>query len=126
MARASTGPDTFLDTIRLQRAATELAYLRDSIARGLVDEAGLAREKMLLGKVRALRGRAIVQPVGRAPYPTLRRRRQPELTAYPPPSYPGPSGLGGNYPAPPAAGVPLGQTATQYSEVDPTWKPPGA
>jgi NADPH:quinone reductase-like Zn-dependent oxidoreductase len=37
---------------------------------------------------------------------------------------------GGNYPAPPiqthpGAAAPLGQTATQYSEVDPTWKPPG-
>ena len=42
------GPDTFLDTIRFQRAATELAYLRDAIARGLVDDAGLAREKILL------------------------------------------------------------------------------
>ncbi len=47
-----TGPDTFLDTIRMQRAATELAYLRDSIARGLVDDAGLAREKILLDKIR--------------------------------------------------------------------------
>ena len=51
-----TGPDTFVDTIRMQRAATELAYLRDSIARGLVDDAGLAREKILLDKIRALRG----------------------------------------------------------------------
>ncbi len=121
-----TGPDTFVDTIRMQRAATELAYLRDSVARGLVDDAGLAREKLLLGKIRALRGRAVVQPEGRAPYPALRRRREPAAVAYPPPSYPGPSGLGGNYPAPPpTAGVPLGQTATQYSEVDPQWKPPG-
>ncbi len=54
--------------------------------------------------------------------------------AYAPPSFPGPAGLGGNYPAaeaypapapvPTPASVPLGQTATQYSEVDPTWKPP--
>ena len=45
-----------------------------------------------------------------------------------------PAGLGGYYPAPvaappppgaPAPGlVPLGQSATQYSEVDPNWKPP--
>jgi protease PrsW len=121
-----TGPDCFLDTIRLQRAATELAYLRDSIARGLVDDAGLEREKLLLTKVATLRSTAIVQPEGRPPYPSLRRRKQAEVAAYPPPSYPGPSGLGGNYPAPPAVGgVPLGQTATRYSEVDPRWKPPG-
>ncbi len=122
------GPDAFLDTVRFQRAATELAYLRDSIARGLVDEAGLAREKILLAKVRLLRGTAVVQPVGRAPYPSLRRRPR-AVESYQPASYPGPSGLGGNYPAPPAigpvsGGVPLGQTATQYSEVDPGWKPP--
>ena len=56
-------------------------------------------------------------------------RRSRRLPSYPPPSFPGPAGLGGNYPAPstPAhpAAAPLGQTATQYSEVDPTWKPPG-
>jgi protease PrsW len=118
------GPDAFLDTVRMQRAATELAYLRDAIARGIVDDAGLAREKILLGKIRTLRGNAVVQPQGRAPYPSLRRSKQPAAIEYPPPSYPGPAGLGGNYPAPPS-NVPLGQSATQYSEVDPTWKPPG-
>ena len=43
------GPDAFLATIRMQRAATELAYLRDAMTRGLVDDAGLVREKTLLG-----------------------------------------------------------------------------
>ena len=33
------GPATFLATNRLQRAVTELAYLRDSMDRGLVDAA---------------------------------------------------------------------------------------
>jgi hypothetical protein len=69
----------------------------------------------------------------------LRQRRTRAIGAYAPASYPGPAGLGGNYPAPTAfpapvglpqgasaaATVPLGQTATQYSEVDPNWKPPG-
>ena len=151
------GPDTFLATIRLQRAVTELAYLRDALTRGLIDDTGQLREKELLAKIRAIRPEAIVLPEGRAAYPSLRRRRVGSLAAYAPPSYPGPAGLGGNYPAPVAfpapilappsglapgtvatmpgaatmppgasgaAAMPLGQTATQYSEVDPSWKPP--
>jgi hypothetical protein len=151
------GPDTFLATIRLQRAVTELAYLRDALTRGLIDDTGQLREKELLAKIRAIRPAAIVLPEGRAAYPSLRRRRVGSLAAYAPPSYPGPAGLGGNYPAPAAfpapilappsglapgavatmpgaatmppgasgaAAMPLGQTATQYSEVDPSWKPP--
>ena len=124
------GPEPLLATIRMQRSATELAYLRDAMARGLVDAAGQAREKILLHKMSALRGLAVTQPSGRAAYPAFRRRRAVEATpAYAPPSFPGPAGLGGNYPAPPPtshpAAAPLGQTATQYSVVDPTWKPPG-
>lgn len=135
------GPQAFLATLRMQRAVTELAYLRDAMVRGLVDEAGVQREKRLLARIRSLRAAAITQPEGRAAYPRLRRRRVPAAVGgYAPASYPGPAGLGGNYPAPlpaPAvapgpppgvpvtATVPLGQTATQYSEVDPTWKPPG-
>lgn len=133
-------PAAFLATLRLQRAITELAYLRDAMTRGLVDDAGVVREKLLLAKLQTLRAEAVVAPEGRADYPKFRRRTQPAAIAYPPPSYPGPAGLGGNYPAPtafppppaaavpgvpPAATVPLGQTATQYSEVDPSWKPPG-
>ena len=151
------GPNTFLATIRLQRAVTELAYLRDALTRGLIDETGQVREKELLARIRAIRPEAIVVPEGRAAYPSLRRRRVGALVRYTPPSYPGPAGLGGNYPAPVAfpapvlsppsglaagtaatmpgaatmppgasgtAAMPLGQTATQYSEVDPSWKPP--
>jgi RsiW-degrading membrane proteinase PrsW (M82 family) len=125
-----------LATLRMQRAATELAYLRDAMVRGLVDQAGVRRERVLLGRIRELRPRAVTQPEGRAAYPSLRRRRAPQVIGgYAPASYPGPAGLGGNYPAPaitaalpgvpPSASAPLGQTATQYSEVDPTWKPPG-
>jgi hypothetical protein len=133
------GPNTFLATIRMQRAVTELAYLRDALTRGIIDQTGRVREKELFAKIRAIRAEAVVLPEGRAAYPTLRRRRIPALQAYAPPSYPGPAGLGGSYPAPnafpappglpqgasAAASVPLGQTATQYSEVDPSWKPPG-
>ncbi len=132
------GPDAFLATIRLQRSVTELAYLRDAMTRGLVDQTGVEREKVLLTRIRAVRGRAVVQPEGRPAYPSL-RRRPAAAPAYAPPNFPGPAGLGGNYPAasaypaptgvpagvPLPASVPLGQTATQYSEVDPNWKPPG-
>jgi protease PrsW len=123
----------------MQRAITELAYLRDALTRGIIDETGRVREKQLLSRIRTIRGKAIIHPEGRAAYPSLRLRRTGALTAYRPPSYPGPAGLGGNYPAPSAfpaptglpqgaptaASVPVGQTAIQYSEVDPTWKPPG-
>ena len=126
------GPATFLATLRLQRAVTELAYLRDSMDRGLVDATGQRRERVLLGRLRTLRPRAVVEPVGRAAYPwhRLRRRagRYAAIPAYAPPAFPGPAGLGGSFPAPgaaPGAPGPLGQTATRYSEVDPTWKPPG-
>ncbi len=137
-------PGAFLATLRMQRAITELAYLRDAMTRGLIDQAGLDREKVLLARTRALRAQAVIQPEGRAAYPSL-RRRVTQLASYPAPSYPGPAGLGGSYPAPtafpppafpPPAGavpgvasaatIPLGQTATQYSEVDPSWKPPGS
>ena len=126
------GPATFLATLRLQRAVTELAYLRDSMDRGLVDAAGQRRERVLLAQVRALRPRAVIEPVGRAAYPwqRLRRRsgRYAAVPTYHPPAFPGPAGLGGSFPVPgaaPGAPGPLGQTATRYSEVDPSWKPPG-
>ncbi len=128
---AFLGLHAFLATLRLQRAVTELAYLRDAITRGIVDDAGLLRERVLLSRIRQLRPSAVVTPTGRAAYPALRRRPRPTAD-FPPPSYPGPAGIGGIYPAPatfPSPGapgaVPLGQTATQYSEVDPNWKPPG-
>ncbi|MDX6321702.1 MAG: protease PrsW [Propionibacteriaceae bacterium] len=133
-----SGRDVFTATLAFQRAMTELAYLRDSITRGLVDAAGLQREKVLLARARARRPLAIVHAEGRAPYPRLGRpaflRKEIEQApAYAPAGYPGPAGIGGNFPAPvqlpgaPAglASAPVGQTATQYSEVDPNWKPPG-
>lgn len=153
---AFLGPDAFVATVRLQRAMTELAYLRDAMSRGLVDRAGLHREKLLLARIRDLRGRSVLVPQGRAAYPQLWRRGIRAQPAYAPAAYPGPAGLGGNYPpaypaathpapvypapaypgpampvGPPPGGpaaptAPLGQTATQYSEVDPTWKPPAA
>jgi RsiW-degrading membrane proteinase PrsW (M82 family) len=124
-------PSAVLATLGMQRAATELAYLRDAMTRGIVDRAGLAREKVLLGKIRSVRGQAILNPTGRPNYPSLRRRSAASAIDYPAPSYPGPAGIGGYYPAPDPSvtnepgSAPLGQTATSYTEVDPNWKPPG-
>lgn len=128
------GPRALLATIRMQRAETELAYLRDAITRGLVSQAGLLREKELLARIRGLRDQAVIHPRGRANYPKLSRPAflggKPAQPAgqYAPPNYPGPAGIGGNYPAtgaPSTGTAPLGQSATQYSEVNPRWEPPG-
>ena len=128
-----------VDTFRIQRAVTELAYLRDAITRGLVDEVGLKREKDLIFAIRALRDSAVITPVGKADYPSLDRfkrrgaEQQPAVEQWAPPNYPGPAGIGGNYPeqasqpnTPVAGSAPLGSGATQYSEVDPKWGPPGS
>ncbi|MGI8768714.1 MAG: PrsW family intramembrane metalloprotease [Propionibacteriaceae bacterium] len=139
-----TGFQGWWDTVRIQRSATELAYLRDSIVRGIVDQGGLQREKDLFAKIRQLRFRAVVVPAARASYPDLRgrlRRNRP-ASGYAAPSYPGPAGIGGSWPAPSAGGwapppgpswappaaapgaAPLGPAATKFSEVNPTWGPP--
>ncbi|WP_152360410.1 PrsW family intramembrane metalloprotease [Microlunatus speluncae] len=126
------GPYQFIDTVRAQRTLTELAYLRDAITRGIIDDAGLRREKILLARMGELRGSAVIKPEGRAAYPKNPFRRKRETEDYAAPSYPGPAGIGGYFPAPTGApngspgSVPLGQTATQYSEVDPNWKPPSS
>lgn len=121
-----------LTTYRLQRALTELAYLRDSMARGLVDAGGMAREKELFAIIRRLRPNGIVEPRQRTNYPWSRPTADP---VWAPPSHTGSLGLGGHYPAPvtslpqaPAisAGLPLGSGETTYSPVDPRWKPPGS
>ena len=114
-----------LATFRVQRAETELAYLRDSIARGLVDDAGLRRERVLLARIRSARDAAVITPAPKAAYGRLKEQlpfRRKSAPSYAPPSYPGPAGIGGNLPAPGAA--PIGPARTQYSKVDPNWKPP--
>lgn len=122
---AFLGSDAFVATVRVQRAETELAYLRDAMTRGLVDDAGQLREKVLLATIRSVRGRAVIQPGRRAAYSNFTDlfRRGKTSPAYAPPQYPGPAGLGGSLPAPGA--VPIGPAATQLSEVNPNWKPPG-
>jgi len=108
----------YLATRELQRTLTELAYLRDAEVRGLVDQTGGARAHELIGRAREARATAIDDPRGlKLNLPRLRRRRQLD---FPPPSYPGPAGLGGSWPA--RTGSPVG--SPRYSAVDPKWGPP--
>ena len=84
--------------MRLQRILTELAYLRDGEVRGIYDEAGTVRARYLVEQAGQLRGVAIDDPRGLKL--SLPRFRRAGAVNYPPPSYPGPSGIGGNWPAP--------------------------
>ena len=65
-----TGPDVLLATIRLQRAATELAYLRDAMARGLVDTPGWSGRSCCCTRLRPARPR---DRAARAAGPRTRR-----------------------------------------------------
>ncbi len=69
--RLLTGnPRSFVSTVRIQWAMLELAYLRDGMVRGLIDEAGHIREKVLLRRIRELRPTARVGPPSQAPADT--------------------------------------------------------
>ncbi len=119
MVAATRGWKVFSATVRLQRVLTELAYLRDGQVRGIYDEAGTVRARYLVEQAGLLRGVAVDDPRGLKL--SLPRFRRPSTVNYPPPSYPGPSGIGGNWPAP--AGQPqIGSPG--YSAVDPKWGPP--
>ena len=106
----------WLATVRLQRAMTEMAYLRDAEASGLIDEAATLRALDLLDTIRAVRPAAVDDPRGQRlnlPRLSLPGRRQKTL---PPPS---PYDFGG-WPPPSAGSAPV----TGYSAVDPSWGPP--
>lgn len=119
MVAATRGWRVFSATVRLQRILTELAYLRDGQVRGILDEAATVRARELVEQARGLRGVAIDDPRGlKLSLPRLRRTGP---VSYAPPSYPGPAGLGGNWPAP-VGQAPIGSPG--YSAVDPTWGPP--
>lgn len=95
----SYGWSAFTATWRMQRAMTEIAYLRDSMVRGIVDYQALGRERELLHTIRDLRGIAVDNTAGRKiriPF----RRPKPVDAGWAPPSHPGPGGVGGYYPAP--------------------------
>ncbi len=89
----------FLATLSVQRAVTELAYLRDAEVRGLDGADVVARERQLVEKADSLRPVAIGDPRGLKL--SLPRWRRANPVTYPVPSYPGPAGIGGNWPAPP-------------------------
>ncbi|MCC6497448.1 MAG: PrsW family intramembrane metalloprotease [Propionibacteriaceae bacterium] len=119
MVAATRGWRVFSATVRLQRVLTELAYLRDGQVRGIYDEAGTVRARYLVEQAGKLRGVAVDDPRGLKL--SLPRFRRPRPVTYSPPAYPGPAGIGGNWPAPvgqPQIGSP------GYSAVDPKWGPP--
>ena len=119
MVAATRGWAVLRATLSLQRTLTELAFLRDAEVKGVIDSAGQQRATELLYQTRSLRGLAIDDPQGqRLSLPRLRRSKAVD---YQPPNYPGPAGLGGNWPATPGS-APLGSQT--YSRVDPTWGPP--
>ncbi len=109
----SHGWRPLMATFRLQRTMTELAHLRDSQLRGLVDATGHGRERELLDRARELWPIAVTDPSAQRfhlptfpnPVGWLRRlrRRQPA-------------------PSPLTGAGPLG--SPQYSPVDPRWAPP--
>lgn len=93
---------------RLVSSLTELAYLRDAMLRGLVDEGGRQRELFLLERARTARSRLQSRGLWRATAPAAAKPGERPLTAGASESSPRVSGFGG----------------TQYSAVDPRWKPP--
>ena len=132
--RLFRGPDAFLATIRLQRAADRagLPARRDDPGAGRPGRAGPGEGAAGQdpGPARALRwwSRKGVRSTRRSGERPARHRLRTHRRAFPAP----PGSVATTRPRPPlppgvpaAAAVPLGQTATQYSEVDPNWKPPG-
>jgi RsiW-degrading membrane proteinase PrsW (M82 family) len=114
----SRGLKVFVATIKLQRALTELAYLRDGEVRGLYDQAAVARERELVELARSLRSTAISDPRGMKL--DLPRWRRSKPVSYGLPNYPGPAGIGGNWPAP----VDTPKKGSSQSAVNPNWGPP--
>ncbi|MCL1838267.1 MAG: PrsW family intramembrane metalloprotease [Propionibacteriaceae bacterium] len=104
------GWSIFLATIEIQRAMTELAYLRDAETNGIVDQTANLRAEELLLKIRELRPNAMSDPRGlKISLPKLPKFRWSRSR------------------------VPLANQAAGgekdaiagYSAVDPNWKPPG-
>ena len=111
-------------TYRLQGAVSELAYLRDQITRGTVDAAGLWRERELLYAIRDHKAAGGLDDArGLKPY--WRKPKPAYALTWQPPTYPGPAGIGGQFPAPTPVLPPLGSSPTQW-KVDPRWGPPKA
>jgi hypothetical protein len=104
-------------TVRLQRTMTELAYLRDAEARGLVDSAADIRAKELIALAQELRGAAIADPTGmRFGVPNVFRIVRDRLRRRTPPPY---QPMPATWAAPPPSSTDYG-----YSAVNPSWEPP--
>lgn len=122
MIAASRGWRCLAATLRLQRAVTELVYLRDAQVRGTIDAAGDHRARELLDEIALLRPQAVDDPRrARVALPDVRgmlrrareglrlrrRRTMPELQPFPQAT---------------TGAAPVG--SPQYSPVDPRWGPP--
>lgn len=103
------GPRTWWHTATLVRRVTELAYLRNSMTRGVVDETGDLHARDLVHQIDALRGKALTDTTGLRLIVRRRARSLPPpppdgatpgplTSSYPPPQAPGPAGVGGNWP----------------------------
>ncbi|MGL5406482.1 MAG: PrsW family intramembrane metalloprotease [Propionibacteriaceae bacterium] len=102
-------PKAWWHTVRLIRAMVELAYARDSITKGLIDQAGLGYERDLLYRIRQERVWALSSLTGWRTYPyfwkTLWARFAPARLRK-------------------DIQIPVTATRTEYSAVDPSWAPP--
>ncbi|WP_420174780.1 PrsW family intramembrane metalloprotease [Luteococcus sp. OSA5] len=91
MVAVRRGWRTLRATLARMRDMSELAYLRDAMVRGVVDEAGHERERELLGQLQALRPLALVEADGlrmEIPWHRLafwRRRRAVAASHWPAP-----------------------------------------
>lgn len=103
------GPRVWWRTTKLVRRYTELAYLRNQMTRGTVGAPGDDRAHDLLHEIEGLRATALSDYRGQPLFPRRASRTPvalppgqtpgPVTTTYPPPSSPGPAGVGGNWPA---------------------------
>ncbi|MDR0416792.1 MAG: PrsW family intramembrane metalloprotease [Propionibacteriaceae bacterium] len=110
-----------LATVRLQRAVTELAYLRDAVTAGTVDHGGAWREHELIGRIRALRSQgAIENPRGLRPYFW---RRIAEKIGYRG-VVPGAGGQKARHGKSPRSGQVSSGGPVSRTAVDPRWGPP--
>jgi len=101
-----------VNTWRLQRVVTQLAYVREAISRGTIDQAGLYRERELIDRIHDLaQTRALVDGTGLRPYWPWRRRRSRLISRR-------------NAALPPGLPLQAGALPLEYSTVDPRWGPP--
>jgi RsiW-degrading membrane proteinase PrsW (M82 family) len=106
----SKGWSTWLATVGLQYAMTELAYLRDAETSGIVDAAAGARAEEILLRVRELRPLAISDPRGmRINWPRLRLPGRRKTAT-----------IGDDL----SAQITTTGGSAGYSAVDPKWGPP--